>query len=314
MAQHSHAHGDHDHDHDHGGHSSGKVLIWALVFTTGFAAVEAIGGWLSGSLALMGDAGHMITDSTALGLGALAAWISRQPPTRKHSFGLQRAEVIGAIFNAVFMVAVVVGITYEAVKRLEHPQAVHGGTVMVVAFVGLIVNIVVAWVLHSGEQNLNTRGALLHVLGDLLGSVAALAAGAVIYFTGWTPIDPILSVVIGVLILVSSLRLLQEAIHIVMEGVPGHINLAEVGRALAETPGVAEVHDLHIWTLSSGVYSLSAHVRVRDMQQWPELLATMELKLRDSWGISHSTLQPEAEYAVYAVPVPEPPRAGLRHD
>lgn len=292
---------DHPH-HDHAP-SSSRTLGLAVSLTLGFAAVEALTGWLANSLALLGDAGHMITDSSALAMSALAAWISRRPPSRRHSFGLQRAEVIGALSNGVLMLAVVAWIAYEAVDRLQQPQPVASWGVIAVAAVGLVVNLVVMRVLHSGEQTLNTRGALLHVMGDLLGSVAALAAGVTIALTGWTPIDPILSLVISLLILLSTMRLMAESVHVVMEGVPRHIDLPEVGRALAAVDGIEEVHDLHIWTLASGSHSLSAHVRLSSLSNWSAQLAAIERMMMDDYGIEHITVQPELTFDVSSVPV-----------
>ncbi|MBA1146827.1 cation transporter [Ectothiorhodospiraceae bacterium WFHF3C12] len=299
-----------EHDHDHKRHASSRTLITAVALTLGFAAVEAVAGYLANSLALLGDAGHMVTDSSALALGALAAWISRRPPSRRHSFGLQRAEVIGALINGVLMLAVVAWIVYEAVERLQRPQPVSSWGVIVVAAVGLAVNLVVMRVLHGGEQTLNTRGALLHVMGDLLGSVAALAAGVTIALTGWTPIDPILSLVISLLILLSTMRLLAEGVHVVMEGVPRHIDLPEVGRRLAAIEGIEEVHDLHIWTLASGSHSLSAHVRLCSLSNWPAQLAAIEQLMMREYGIEHITVQPELAPEICAVPFTEIRRVG----
>lgn len=301
---------DHAHDHHHDHPSSGKTLTLSLCLTLGFAVVEALTGWLANSLALMGDAGHMVTDTSALAMSAVAAWISRRPPSRRHSFGLQRAEVVGALSNGVLMLAVVVWIVYEAVKRLQTPQPVSSWGVIGVAAVGLLVNLAVMRILHGGEQNLNTRGALLHVMGDLLGSVAALAAGVVIALTGWTPIDPILSLVISLLIVLSTGRLMADALHVVMEGVPPHIDLPEVGRAIAGIEGIDEVHDLHIWTLGSRSYSLSAHVRLRSLSNWPRQLREVERLMSREYGIEHITVQPELGTEVRAVPVTEIRRAG----
>ena len=303
MAHHHHHHRHHGHDHAGDAHGAGRALLLGLAVTAGFALVELVAGWLSGSLALIGDAGHMVTDSMALGLGALAARLARRPPDPRHTFGLQRAEIVGALANAGFMLVVVAWIGYEAVQRLLSPVPVHGPVVMAVALLGLAVNVVVLKLLHGGEQNLNTRGAALHVLGDLLGSVAALASGLVITLTGWTPVDPILSLLISALILVSTLRLLREAVHVVMEGVPAHVDVREVGRRLAELDGVLEVHDLHVWTLSSGRHAIAAHVRLRAMDTWPERLATMQRLLREEFGIDHVTLQPELPTETGVVPV-----------
>lgn len=279
-------------EHRHHVTGSGRLLT-ALAFTTSFAIVEAIGGWVSGSLALISDAGHMLTDSSALAIGAFAVWFARKPPSHRHSYGLQRAEVIGALLNALFMVAVVVAIGMAALQRLQMPQPINALAVMVIAFIGLLVNAGVAFLLSRGEQTLNIRAAMLHVLGDLLGSVGALAAGVVVYFTGWLPIDPILSLFICMLILVSSFRLLRDVFHVLLEGVPREIDYHEVGRAMARVEGVREVHDLHIWTLSSVSFSLSAHVRIADMAAWPAVLDRLSGVLAGRFGIEHVTLQAE---------------------
>lgn len=281
----------HSHTH-HRPTTFNRPLFWTLFLTLSFAVVEAITGWWSGSLALLGDAGHMVSDSTALGLALFAAWVASRPPSARHSYGLGRAEVLAALINGLLMIALVVAIVVSAVERIQNPQPVAGGTVMGVATLGLAVNIMAVTLLSSGEQTLNTKGALLHVMGDLLGSVAALISGAVIYFTGWTPIDPILSVFICMLIVYSSLRLLREVLQVIMEGVPFDINLPEVGRTMAAIDGVHEVHDLHIWTLSSGRVALSAHLIVDNMPQWQQILAQQGSLLKQRFGIEHITLQP----------------------
>lgn len=282
--------GAHQHDHDH---SSRHTLLWALAITLGFAFVEAISGWFSNSLALMGDAGHMFTDASALGLAAFAAWLAKRPPSHRHSYGLVRAEIVAALINSLTMIAIVIGITIAAIERLQEPRDVSGGTVMVIAFIGLLVNIAVAWILHRGEQTLNTRAALLHVLGDLLGSVAALISGIVIYYSGWTTIDPILSLIICALILVSSLRLLREAVHVIMEGVPFDLDLPEVGQTMAAVDGVEAVYDLHIWSVASGTIALSAHVVMKDANQWQAVVTQLQTVLHDRFDIHHTTLQPD---------------------
>ncbi len=277
-------------------HSTINTLLWALAITLGFAIVEAIGGWLANSLALMGDAGHMLTDASALGLAAFAAWLAKRPPSQRHSFGMARAEVLAALINGLLMLAIVATICYHAIERISNPgDSVNPGMVMIIASIGLIVNIAVAWVLHRGEQNINTRGAMLHVMGDLLGSLAALLAGIIIYFTDWHLIDPILSLLICSLILYSSLRLLKEAVHIIMEGVPHNLNLDEVGEAMAAAKGVVSVHDLHIWTVASGTIAMSAHVVVRDIQNWQPVLTNLQALLHQRFNIDHTTIQPEPE-------------------
>jgi len=290
----AHAKGGHAHHHDHARGLAAHALAWAMGLTLGYAAVEFLAGWWFGSLALVSDAGHMASDAAALGLAWFAAWLARRPAGGKHSFGLARAEVIAAFLNGIALLAVVTLITVEAIKRLMQPVTeVQGLGVMLVALVGLAINLVVAFVLTRGESTLNKRAALLHVVGDLLGSFAALLAGAVIYFTGWMPIDPILSLVIAGLILVSTLHLLREVLHVLMEGVPRDLRLDEVGRALAQLPEVRDVHDLHIWNISSGQIALSAHLRVDRLEGWPLLLAQARRVLHERFGIEHVTLQPE---------------------
>ena len=293
--------GDHHHHHPP---SDRRSLTWGFALTMGFALVEGVGGWWAGSLALFGDAGHMISDATALGFAAMAAWVAKQPPSARHSYGLGRAEVVAAIVNSLLMVAVVVAIAIAAVSRLRSPAPVAGEAVMGIAFVGLLINVAVAWLLSRGEHTLNTRAALIHVMGDLLGSIAALAAGAVVFFTGWTPIDPILSLFICALILFSALRLLREALHVIMEGVPLDLDLPEVGQAMAATPGVDSIHDLHIWTLSSGQVMLSAHVIIPDLSQWEDTLQSLRELIHERFHIDHVTLQPELDVHGSVIHVP----------
>lgn len=281
-----------NHAHEHRP-AAGSVLAWALAITLGFALLEAAAGWWSGSLALLSDAGHMVTDSASLGLAALAAWLACKPPSSRHSYGFGRAEIVAALMNAVFMLAVIATITVVAIQRLQDPQPVAGESVVVVAVLGLLVNILVAWLLARGERTMNTRGALLHVMGDLLGSIAALLSGIVVWTTGWLPVDPLLSLAICVLILVSSIRLLREALHALMEGVPLHLSLNEIGAAMAGVSGVRSVHDLHIWTLSSNRTALSAHLVIDDLGQWERVLREVAHMLDERFDIEHVTLQPE---------------------
>ncbi|MCO1333768.1 cation diffusion facilitator family transporter [Microbulbifer sp. OS29] len=283
----------HDHVHHRNGNGALRPLIIALILTLGFSIVEAIGGWLSGSLALLGDAAHMLTDTFALALGAIAAVLAKKPADRELSFGWGRAEVLAAVTNGLIMLLIVVGISFMAIDRLRNPQPVHGGTVMLIAAAGLMVNILAAWVLLKGEQTLNIRGALLHVMGDMLGSIAALASGAVIYFTGWVPIDPLLSLLISLLILFSCIRLLRDAVDVLMERVPRELSLPVVGETLVNVTGVRSVHDLHIWRLDSSTISLSAHIVVDDLLAWPRVLERLRETLGKRFDIEHITLQPE---------------------
>lgn len=287
----------HDHHHHHHDHVHSR-LGTAVALTLGYALVEAAGGWWSGSLALLADAGHMATDGAALGLAALAAWAARRPASEKHSYGLGRAEMFAALANSLVMLAVVGLLAFEAFARIEQPVAVRGGAVSAVAAVGLAVNLWVARLLSGGAHNMNTRGALLHVLGDILGSVAALTAGLVIATTGWTPIDPLLSVLICLLLVASSIRLLRESVHGLMEGVPRELSLAEVGTTMAAVPGVVSVHDLHIWMLSGERVSLSAHVVVEDLARWEDTLRALQHLAAERFRIEHVTLQPEPQRRV----------------
>ena len=291
---------EHTHSHDHPHSSPHRVWLWPLLLISAFAIVEAVGGWLTGSLALLGDAGHMVSDAAALALAWLGSWIALKPASKQHSFGLMRAEVIVALVNGLLMLFVITFIVLEAIDRLQTPRPVLGGEVMLIALLGLVVNVIVALKLHGHQDSMNNRAALLHVLGDLLGSVAALAAGAVIYFTGWMPIDPILSLFISALILISTVKLLREVVHVLMEGVPAHLEIGEVTDALAALPRVQEIHSVHIWALSSQVSALSAHVVLKDMQTWHEVLPQLRRMLHERFSIDHVTLQPETEEALNA--------------
>lgn len=286
----------HDHAHAHSGDASNpdqrRRLTVALALTWGFALVEAIAGWQGGSLALLADAGHMVTDGAALGLALLAAWFATRKPSTRHSYGFGRAELFAALINALAMLAVVAGIAVEAWSRFAAPRPIDGLLVSVVALIGLGVNLFVAWLLSHGQENLNVRGAFLHVLGDILGSVAAIVAGVVVWLTGWTPIDPLLSLLIGGLVLAASLRLLRDALHGLMDGVPFAIDLEHLGKELAAVPGVIEVHDLHVWSLSGERLALTAHVRVNDLADWPSILHHLQHEAEE-YGIAHPTFQPE---------------------
>ncbi len=294
-------HAPHKHDHAHPHHAkqtSHHILAFCVVITLAFAIIEFFGGWLSGSLTLLSDAGHMVSDTLGLMLAAFAAWIAKKPPSTQHSYGLGRAEVIAAWLSSIFMLAVSIAIVIEAIQRFREPTPVAGHIVIIIAVLGLIVNIFIAWLLSRGEKTLNTRAALIHVMGDLLGSVAAIISGTVIYYTNWTPIDPILSIFICVLILISSMRILRESLMILMEGVPHHIELKAVGNAMAKIDNVNSVHDLHIWTLSSGSIALSAHIRIDDLTRWSSILNALQTILMEQYSITHITLQPEPESQV----------------
>lgn len=302
----------HDHTHHHApsedsGKNDERVLIYGVAITLLMATAEAIAGWHAGSLALLGDAGHMLSDATALTVAAVAARLQQRPPTSRHSYGLGRAEAIAALANALLMLFIVVTISLNAIERFVAPQPIAGGTVTLIALLGLGVNGALAWMLHRrGHGSLNVRGAFLHVMADLLGSVAAVTSGLVVWLTGWVPIDPILSLAICALIVWSAWQLLRESVLVMMEGVPKHLNLTEVGKTMAGVAGVYSIHDLHIWTLSSGSVALSAHLVLRDLRQWEAVLQNMQSLLRDRFQINHVTLQPECP--TFVVHPPKIPR------
>src|SRR5580765_3604551 len=295
VAQHAHDHA-HAHHHAHAhphAPRAGATLGAAALLTVAYALVEGVGGWWTGSLALLSDAGHMLTDGAALGLGALAAWMARRPPSERHSYGLGRAEVVAALVNAAAMLIIIVALAYEAIVRLREPAPVAGAAAALIAAAGLALNLWVMRRLAPHQHDMNTRAARLHVLGDVLGSVAALAAGAVIAATGWTRIDPLASLVICALIAFSSVRLLRESLHALMEGVPAGMSVEAIGGEMARVEGVLWVHDLHVWTLSGSRTALSAHIVVGSLAQWERTRAELQGRLHQRFGIDHVTLQPE---------------------
>ncbi|MDR2031300.1 MAG: cation diffusion facilitator family transporter [Azoarcus sp.] len=292
--RHDHDHAGHDpHGHGHAHAASSRELPLALGLTLVFAVIEAVAGAWSGSLALFGDAGHMLTDALALALAFAAARIALRPVSTRHSFGLVRAETLAALANGLTMLAIIAALLWQAVVRLIAPHPVAGEAVTLVALAGLAVNLFVAWRLTRGASDLNTRAALLHVAGDALGSVAALASGLIIQFTGWVAIDPLLTMLICGLILASTLNLLRQAVHTLLEGVPADLSLTEIGQAMAAVQGVRSVHDLHVWSLDSRRPALSAHLVIADLRHWEEILARERALLTERFGIAHVTLQPE---------------------
>ena len=270
-----------------------KVLLGSLLLTLGFAGVEVGAGFWSNSLALISDAGHMVTDAMALGLALIAQIIAKRPPSAKHSFGFGRAEALAAFVNGLVMLAVIGWIGIQAVHRLVNPEPVQGGAVAVVGTIGLAVNLLVAWILSHDQKSVNTKAAMVHVMGDLLGSVAALTAGAVIYYTGWLQADPLLSILVTLLILGSTVKILRESYHFLMEGVPHSIDYLEVGEHLEQIEGVLSVHDLHVWEMTPGQAALIGHVEIKDLQEWPGILHAIKKMLLERHGIDHVTLQAE---------------------
>ena len=289
-----HAHKKGDAKHSHSKEVSNQnLLLIALILTLSFSGVEGASAYFAGSLALISDAGHMVTDAAALGLALLAQIISKRPPSAKHSFGFGRAEALAAFVNGIVMLVLVAWIVFEAISRFYTPHQVDGLTVTIVAAIGLLMNVVVAWVLSRDKKSVNTRAALVHVMGDLLGSVAALLAGLVIQLTGWMPIDAILSILVSLLILKSTISILHESYHFLMEGVPLHIDYLQVGSDLKKVPGVLAVHDLHVWEMTPSFPALIGHIEIEHMQDWPEIMSRINVMLLDQHGIDHVTLQPE---------------------
>ena len=293
----------HPHPHGHGaeGRATRRALWIALALTGAFAVVEAIGGWLSGSLALLSDAAHMLTDAGALGLAVVAAVLATRPADDKRTFGYRRAEVLGAQINVGALFVLSIWIAWEAVDRLRaRHEAIDLRLMAVIALVGLAANLAILWFLHQ-ERSLNARSAFLHVLSDTISSVAILGgAGAMALRPDLWWIDPLLSIGISALVLWGALRLVLEITDILMEAVPGHLDVAEVTRQMEEAEGVLAVHDLHIWSISSGMCALSAHLVVDGvaMGRNDEILTEVKARLRSSFGIDHTTLQIES--AAYA--------------
>jgi cobalt-zinc-cadmium efflux system protein len=263
-----------------------------LLLTASFTVAEIVGGLLTGSLALLADAGHMLSDNLSLALALFAAWLAGQPVTPERSFGYQRAEILAALFNGVTLVAISIWIFIEAYSRLREPPEILGGWMLAVAALGLLVNTAGALILSRSEgENLNVQGALRHVIADALGSVGAIIAALVIVLTGWRYADPLVSVAIGLLILASSWSLLRDSTNILLEATPRSIDAEEVGRRMAGAEGVVEVHDLHIWTITSGFPALSAHVLVSQSEDCHARRRDLEKLLEHEYGISHTTLQ-----------------------
>jgi cobalt-zinc-cadmium efflux system protein len=255
---------------------------------------EAVGGWLTGSLALLADAGHMLADVAALALALLAVWFAARPATPRKTFGYYRLEILAALVNGVTLVLISLLIIYEAYHRWLNPQPVKSGAMILVATGGLVVNALCAYILHGHhEEDLNVRGAWLHVIGDALGSVGAIVAGALMLLFGWYAADPLFSFIISLLIVWSSWNLIRESTNVLLEGTPAHINLRAVEEAILETEGVENVHDLHVWTITSGRDALSAHVIHAYAISPPLLLSELRNKLHDRFGVDHLTIQME---------------------
>ncbi len=278
-------------------------LTIVLALTLIFMVVEAIGGWLSGSLALLADAGHMLTDAGAIGLSLFSAWIALRPANQSKTYGYQRWEILAALINGAALFGIAGWVVVEAIQRIQEPQPIRADLFLIIAATGLVVNLVSLRILHGiREGNLNTRGAYLHVLGDALGSVGALAAAATIAITGWTLADPIISIALALLILVGAWRLLRESTDILLESVPGHVSMAEVQRRMLGVSGVIAVHDLHVWTVTSKLVAMSGHAIVPELGTHPEVLERIRSEM-GRLGIGHVTIQLEVQHECEEPPV-----------
>ena len=307
-----HAHDDehdgHEHHHDHApevSETSERRVFWVMVLTGVFMVAEAAGGMISAALALLADAGHMLTDSLAILLAYLALGFATRPPTARKTYGWYRLEVLAALVNGVTLVVMSLFIFWEAYDRLIAPPEVATGMMLVVATIGLLANALGLMFLSGHHHSLNMRGAYLHVLGDLLSSVAVVAGGVFMWVTGNFLADPILSVLIGVIIVASAYRLLHESVDVLLEAIPRGMNLEEVGLAIAEMEGVLGAHDLHIWSLTSGMHALSCHVEVRfdTLGESDALLGRINEMLRERFTITHTTIQMESEEYRRSAPI-----------
>jgi cobalt-zinc-cadmium efflux system protein len=293
-------HGPSGHHHSHGPDlsraGSKRALKLVLALTTAFLIAEVVGGLISGSLALLADAGHMLSDSASLGVALFAAWLAGRPGGPTRTFGYRRAEILAALFNGVTLVAISIWIFIEAGMRFGDPPEVEAGLMLVIAVGGLVVNLVAARILytHSGES-LNVSAAMRHVVADLLGSAGVIVAALVILATGWEYADPVVSVVIGMLILASSWTILRDSVQILLEGSPPGLDVEEVGLAMAGMQGVRQVHDLHVWTITSGFPALAAHVLVERDTDCHATRRELERMLHDRFELDHTTLQVDHE-------------------
>jgi cobalt-zinc-cadmium efflux system protein len=294
----------HAHRETAAGRSRG-TLIGALVITGSFLVVEAIGAMWTGSLALAADAGHMLTDVGGLALALFAVWIAARPPTPEKTYGYYRVEILAATVNALLLLAVAGLILVEAYQRLRAPREVQGGPMLAIAVAGLAANLAAAWLLRQDARaSLNVRAAYLEVLGDALSSVGVIVAALVVMRTGLTIVDPVVSALIALFIIPRTWRLLKQAVNVLLEGTPSHLDLKEIEGAMTHVPGVRRVHDLHVWTLTSGREAMSAHVVVDDVRESERLLEALHAVLHARFGIDHTTIQLDVERSVLQIKSP----------
>ncbi|RDW17982.1 cation diffusion facilitator family transporter [Oceanobacillus chungangensis] len=289
-----HHHDGHNHNHHHHHSSNMKVLFFSFIIIFLFMIVEAIGGIITNSLALISDAGHMLSDAAAMGLSLVAFKIGEKKATMDKTFGYRRFEIIAAFINGAALILIAFFIFYEAIQRFVEPPNVSG-SMMIIAVIGLIINIFVAWLLMRGDskENLNLRSALLHVFGDLLGSVGAIIAGTLILLFGWNIADPIASVIVAILIVFSGIRITKDSLNILMEGKPENINIASIKESLSKMDGIEDVHDLHVWSITSEFPTLSCHLIVQESIDRDQILQRAKELIHHHFNISHCTIQIE---------------------
>ncbi|MCR8843969.1 cation diffusion facilitator family transporter [Paenibacillus sp. SC116] len=313
---HSHGHG-HDHGHSHGRGANKKALLWSLIIIFVFLIVEVVGGVITNSLALLSDAGHMLSDASSLLLSLIAMIFAAKKPSPKKTYGFYRFEILAAFINGLTLVVISGVILWEAYERLVNPQEVASLSMMGIAFAGLLANIAAAYVLMRGDikNNLNMRSAYLHVLGDMLGSIGAIIAGFIMWKFEWYVADPIISIIVAVLIIISAWRVTRDSVNVLMEGTPSRLDAAEVRQTLASIPDVIDVHDLHIWTVTSGFDVLSCHLKVKEgTNSYPILNKALKL-LKEKYEIAHATVQIEDASVQHGELICEVgPQSGEQHD
>jgi cobalt-zinc-cadmium efflux system protein len=292
-----------------------RQLTGALALTAGFMMIEVIGGLWTGSLALLADAGHMLTDVGGLSMSLLAVWFAQKPPTSMNTYGYLRTEILAALANGITLFLVAGYILYEAFQRVWAPPVILSGPMLIIAVLGFGVNLLGMGLLHHGAgESLTIRGAYMEVLSDALGSIAVIVTAIVIQTTGFYLIDPLSSAAIGLFILPRTWALMRQALHILMEGVPPHLDIREIDTAMSTTPGVRAVHDLHVWTLTSGKEAMSSHVVVDDLASGDRILRDLHKLLHERFGIEHTTIQLESEPLVQLLSRPDEPAPADRED
>lgn len=291
-----HDHSAAGHSHDHSAGANAKMLSIALLLTGGFLVAEVIGAFAFNSLALLSDAGHMLTDVAALVIALMAIRIGQKAPDDKRTFGYRRFEILAAAFNAMMLFGVAIYVLIEAIQRFRQPEPVGSTGMLIIAGLGLVINLIAMRLLMAGkERSLNVKGAYLEVWADMLGSIGVIAGALVIQFTGWTLVDPIVAIGIGLWVLPRTWVLLRDTSNVLLEGVPGHFALGEIREAIAEVPGVSGVHDLHVWSLASDDVSLTAHVELDQADDGESVRASVQTMLAQRFSIAHVTIQTEAE-------------------